>query len=1007
MSRIGGAASTTIGLATTAKQDEVIDELEVINSLVPTKYDYISLSYTGSNLTGVVFKNGGSAGSTASTLTLAYDGSNNLTSVTKTQEDIKISFKFNPFTGKLDIVETDLNIKVAVDANATADYLGATAGVGSLRADDTTIGKTDGGDFITLGVKTDGINDTHIDWGTGANQVSAVDVPIADAGTYFTTDNVEAALQALALPPTKTVQISPGFTDNNSTLQYSTIQAALTANATTGTMFVVYPGTYTNDTIIFTANNQYVVGAHNVAPKVALVTNSITICNYGAFTGCVVKDIKMIMTLATTVADSTIDGDSGGSCNFKHCHIECNAVAGTIDGTVPGGSTAIRGDGTVKIVDGSIVYDNDATRGARGKKAILIEAGSDLTIDKVKITVTASGTSSATAAIRDNSDGTLLIENSTVDVTDDDATITYGLNIDNGSGEPEVYKNIVHVTNDGADKTVIAVRIGNTGSTLGVRSMYNHFHAVAGGTGTTYAYCLQIDDDRTTAISQFDDLVCANGVNIIAGTYTKVNSPIDGNLEASGSITGETLVSNIADGTAPLTVASTTVVSNLNADQVDGLDSTDLVLQSLADAADDFIVASGDNVWVRKTLAETGAILEGDIDHGNIQGLSTGADHSYISQDVTTTGTPTFATTLFTDKIKLTQTDGNEYIDSLADNYLDLGATTAIRNKAVTIFEDAIYFTQVDGNEYIDSLTDGYLDLGATTATRVNGPLQVIGASGDLNITSAFDGGDYNIFSTTGNQTLAIYGSGANVLNVDLLDGNLAFSGAGSIGVTGARVLKGWFDDLEVTNAIAGSITGNAATVTGFTPASGSLTLAGADALTITTTAGTGVTLPTSGTLLANVVEDTAPQIGGDLDLNDKNITLKMEPGSDELSSGLIVTMTVDTNAEGIGAPLFIAADGNLDTADADTSATAPCVALALEAGTGSKKVLLHGVMRVDAWNWTTGPGKASLIYLSTTVGTLTQTQPSGTDEVVQAVGYALSDDVMFFNPSMMYFTHT
>jgi len=84
MSRIGGAASTTIGLATTAKQDEVIDELEVINSLVPTKYDYISLSYTGSNLTGVVFKNGGSAGSTASTLTLAYDGSNNLTSVTKT-----------------------------------------------------------------------------------------------------------------------------------------------------------------------------------------------------------------------------------------------------------------------------------------------------------------------------------------------------------------------------------------------------------------------------------------------------------------------------------------------------------------------------------------------------------------------------------------------------------------------------------------------------------------------------------------------------------------------------------------------------------------------------------------------------------------------------------------------------------------------------------------------------------------------------------------------------------
>jgi len=35
-----------------------------------------------------------------------------------------------------------------------------------------------------------------------------------------------------------------------------------------------------------------------------------------------------------------------------------------------------------------------------------------------------------------------------------------------------------------------------------------------------------------------------------------------------------------------------------------------------------------------------------------------------------------------------------------------------------------------------------------------------------------------------------------------------------SIGLTGTRISKGWFTDLEVTNAIAGSITGSAATVT-------------------------------------------------------------------------------------------------------------------------------------------------------------------------------------------------
>ena len=46
-------------------------------------YDYISMGYTGSNLTTVVYKLGGSSGTLVATLTLNYDGSNNLTSVTK------------------------------------------------------------------------------------------------------------------------------------------------------------------------------------------------------------------------------------------------------------------------------------------------------------------------------------------------------------------------------------------------------------------------------------------------------------------------------------------------------------------------------------------------------------------------------------------------------------------------------------------------------------------------------------------------------------------------------------------------------------------------------------------------------------------------------------------------------------------------------------------------------------------------------------------------------------
>lgn len=47
------------------------------------EHDYVSLGYTGSNLTSVVFKVGGSSGTTVATLTLAYTGSR-LDSVTKT-----------------------------------------------------------------------------------------------------------------------------------------------------------------------------------------------------------------------------------------------------------------------------------------------------------------------------------------------------------------------------------------------------------------------------------------------------------------------------------------------------------------------------------------------------------------------------------------------------------------------------------------------------------------------------------------------------------------------------------------------------------------------------------------------------------------------------------------------------------------------------------------------------------------------------------------------------------
>jgi len=57
--------------------------LNIVNGLVPSGYDYIALSYTGDNLTGVEYKEGGISGTVVASLTLVYDSNDNITSITK------------------------------------------------------------------------------------------------------------------------------------------------------------------------------------------------------------------------------------------------------------------------------------------------------------------------------------------------------------------------------------------------------------------------------------------------------------------------------------------------------------------------------------------------------------------------------------------------------------------------------------------------------------------------------------------------------------------------------------------------------------------------------------------------------------------------------------------------------------------------------------------------------------------------------------------------------------
>ena len=118
---------------------------------------------------------------------------------------------------------------------------------------------------------------------------------------------------------------------------------------------------------------------------------------------------------------------------------------------------------------------------------------------------------------------------------------------------------------------------------------------------------------------------------------------------------------------------------------------------------------------------------------------------------------------------------------------------------------------------------------------------------------------------------------------------------------------------------------------------------------------------------------------------------------TDHSFTGDIRLHTVDSNAIGFGGVMYMAADGNLDLADSDGTGTYPAIGLAMESGTGAKKILVKGYVRDGTWSWTTG----SPLYLSDTVGTMCHLSSIGTTtgDQVQLLGMATTASIAWIDP--------
>lgn len=153
-----------------------------------------------------------------------------------------------------------------------------------------------------------------------------------------------------------------------------------------------------------------------------------------------------------------------------------------------------------------------------------------------------------------------------------------------------------------------------------------------------------------------------------------------------------------------------------------------------------------------------------------------------------------------------------------SDITVGAGKTLDVSAGTLTLADNQISGDKVEGGT-----------IAATTITTLTSTT-VYGATFDTNVAAAG-------VTLTG-TTLAADGTDANIdINItpkgtgDVVIGAFDLSITGSIASTGSRVAKGWFTDLEVTNAIAGSVTGNAGTVTNGVYTSSQVTvLAAADA---------------------------------------------------------------------------------------------------------------------------------------------------------------------------------
>ncbi len=132
---------------------------------------------------------------------------------------------------------------------------------------------------------------------------------------------------------------------------------------------------------------------------------------------------------------------------------------------------------------------------------------------------------------------------------------------------------------------------------------------------------------------------------------------------------------------------------------------------------------------------------------------------------------------------------------------------------------------------------------------------------------------------------------------------------------------------------------------------------------------------------------------------------LDATPDTDHTANGPQTNILTSGYSSTIMDLVYLGSSSKWLEADADATGTSiNLLGIALEAKTDTQAMnvaLAGSFVRDDTWAWTPGVP----LYVSGSIGEITATKPSGSGDVVRTVGYAVTADVIFFNPSSDYIT--